>query len=172
MVRIFDRNMKQAATNTSIATRFEALRPRLKMWATRLLGSDEDADDALQDAFFRLWRHKDNMPATVEAMSMTALRSACIDSLRRRKIRMAEPIEEAERQSSSPAESMADMAEDIKELIESRLDERSKEILLLPDSLDYDYDEIAQRLGITESHARVILSRARKTIRNAYRELR
>lgn len=114
------------------------------------------------------------MPATVEAMSMTALRSACIDSLRRRKIRMAEPIEEAERQSSSPAESMADMAEDIKELIESRLDERSKEILLLHDSLDYDYDydEIAQRMGITESHARVILSRARKTIRNAYRELR
>lgn len=86
--------------------------------------------------------------------------------------RMAEPIEEAERQSSSPAESMADMAEDIKELIESRLDERSKEILLLHDSLDYDYDEIAQRMGITESHARVILSRARKTIRNAYRELR
>ena len=61
------------------------------------------------------------------------------------------------------------MYEEVRALIDRQLDDRQREILLLHDSLGYDYPEIASRLGITEANTRVILSRARKTIREAYR---
>ncbi len=159
--------------HTTLSGRFEALRPRLRVWASRLLGSQEDADDALQEAFFRLWRQKDRLKedlSAVDAMSMTALRSACIDSLRKRSIRRTDPVEIPETISDSPVEAMADMVEDVKHLIETRLDSRAREILLLHDSLGYNYDEISERMGISEANARVILSRARKAIRDAYRQ--
>lgn len=165
--------MKTQSNHTTLSGRFEALRPRLRVWASRLLGSKEDADDALQEAFFRLWRQKDRVEkdlTSVDTISMTALRSACIDSLRRRSIRRADPIEASETIADSPAEAMADMAEDVRRLIETRLDSRAREILLLHDSLGYTYTEISERMGISEPNARVILSRARKTIRDAYRQ--
>lgn len=161
--------MEQTIRHNGLASRFEALRPRLKAWAARILGNETDADDALQEAFFRLWRTSDeSMP---ESVGFTAVRCACIDLLRRRQVRRSEPLEMADHSlSDSEAEKLADMAEEVKSLIDSRLDARQREILMLHDSQGYDYGEIAERLNITEANARVILSRARKTIREAYRE--
>lgn len=144
------------------------------MWALQLLGNDSDADDALQEAFFRLWRRKEQInptPTSMDAISMTAVKSACIDAIRRRNILQSESIEVAESaQATQVDEGNSDLVEEVRALIEHRLDSRAREILLLHDSLGYDYDEISSRLNISEAHARVILSRARKTIREAYRE--
>lgn len=164
--------MTSQSQHTSLSQSFEALRPRLRLWALKLLGNDEDADDALQDAFFRLWRHRNQAPAkelTPEVMSHTALRSACIDLLRKRRVRISEPIERMEIADTSEANEMVEMAEEVKNLIDSQLDPKAREVLMLHDSLGYDYGEIASRLEITEANARVILSRARKAVREAYR---
>lgn len=168
---IWQRVMKQIQTN-ELTRRFVAMRPRLMIWAAHILGSDDDAEDALQEAFFRLWRHRTKLEGdyNIEAVSFTALRSSCIDLLRRRSMRRSSPIEDADRVTEQAAEEMADMAEEVKGLIEQRLDPRAKEILTLHDSLGYGYDEIASRLNITEANARLILSRARKTVREAYRD--
>lgn len=162
--------MEITGRHNPVAERFEALRPRLKAWATGILGSMSDADDALQEAFFRLWRSAARGNDITESANYTAVRCACIDLLRRRSARAAEPIEIAEsRAQDQQAEEMADMYEEVRVLIDRQLDDRQREILLLHDSLGYDYPEIASRLGITEANTRVILSRARKTIREAYR---
>lgn len=164
--------MRRNDTN-NLTGRFEALRPRLKAWAARMLGSEDDADDALQEAFFRLWRTErdaDYKTEAIDSHSIIAVKSACIDSLRRRKVRLAEPLERAEQNATeNEAEHRAYLAEEVKELIDRTLDPRAREILMLHDSLDYDYDEIAARLDITEANCRVILSRARKAVREAYR---
>ncbi|MCM1029283.1 MAG: RNA polymerase sigma factor [Pseudoflavonifractor sp.] len=170
--------MEQTSSYTSpsspaagLARRFEELRPKLKLWASRILGSSDDADDALQEAFFRLWRRRDT-PGNVDAMSHTAVRSACIDLLRRRAVRRAEPLDAAGELltlGSDADDSLAAMVQEVTDLIESRLDSRAREILLLHDSQGYDYDEISLKMGITEVNCRAILSRARKTIRDIYR---
>lgn len=163
--------MERTNRHNIIAERFEALRPRLRAWASRLLGNDSDADDALQEAFFRLWRRRDDDCEQSDAVNFTAVRCACIDILRKRAVRASEPIDAAEAIApASEAESLADMADEVNALIDSRLDNRQKELLLMHDSMGYDYPEIAERLNITEANARVILSRARKTIREAYRQ--
>lgn len=164
--------MRPQQNHTTLSQRFEALRPQLKLWATRLLGSKEDAEDALQDTFFRLWRQKDSITGQqtmIDAMSVTALRSVCIDSLRKRNIRRTEPIETSERVIDTTSDAMADLVEEVRVLINEQLPSRHKEVLLLHDSLGYDYNEIADKLGITEANARVILSRARKAVREAYK---
>lgn len=42
----------------SSATLFEAERPRLTAIATRILGSADEADDVLQEAWLRLFAHR------------------------------------------------------------------------------------------------------------------
>lgn len=159
----------------SLTARFETLRPRLRAWAERLLENPDDAEDALQEAFFRLWRRglkSEETAGTVnlDAMSMTTVRSVCIDMLRSRKVRRSEPLENAENGTAETDRSQAEIAQDVTELIASRLDERTRNILLLHDVEDYSYPEIAKKYGLTEANCRLIVSRARKSIREAYHQ--
>ncbi|MCD7815659.1 MAG: hypothetical protein LUH12_02875 [Bacteroides sp.] len=51
------------------------------------LSNQEDADDALQEAFFRLWKHADQIdtPEKAEAMTVITVKNLCIDTLRKKK---------------------------------------------------------------------------------------
>lgn len=63
-------------------TAFMALRLRLRQYASRVLCSEAEADDAVQELFLRTWR---KIPAKGEAAYLFAsLRNICVDSLRRR----------------------------------------------------------------------------------------
>ncbi len=46
------------------------------------------------------------------------------------------------------------------------------QIFIMHDVDDVSYPEIAERLGMTQSNVRQLLSRARKTIREEYRKTR
>ena len=64
---------------------FVGLRQRLKRIATGIIGDSDDAEDALQDAFCRLWSRRDRIAGSseVEALSVTTVHNVCIDALRR-----------------------------------------------------------------------------------------
>jgi len=59
---------------------------------------------------------------------------------------------------------LSELAEKIKEIIKS-LPEQMKTIMQLRDIEGYDYEEIAEILGMNENALRVNLSRARKKVR-------
>ena len=78
-------NMAQC--DEHILTRvFTRLRTRLLGVAQGVVGNDDDAADVLQDAFVRLWLHRDELTDDNQAarMTMTAVRNASIDRVRRR----------------------------------------------------------------------------------------
>src|SRR5260370_34760472 len=66
-------------------TNFEAERPRLSAIATRILGSEADADDVLQEAWLRTSRTDDidDLPAWLT----TVVTRLCLDQLRKRRTR-------------------------------------------------------------------------------------
>lgn len=70
---------------TLIST-FTDLRKSFLQLAMRFLPSREDADDALQEAFFRLWKHADRIDSREEAEALTVVtvKNLCIDTLRKR----------------------------------------------------------------------------------------
>src|SRR5512146_2383979 len=76
-----------------LAERFEEQRPRLRAVAHRLLGSESEADDAVQEAWLRLDRAGADDVDNLAAWLTTVVARVCLNMLRSRKSRREDPIE-------------------------------------------------------------------------------
>lgn len=151
---------------------FTALRKKFLRIAMHILLDEDDAADALQDAFCRLWPRRDNInsSAEAEALTTTTLRNICIDNVRKRKIETVPINEEHDRCEESNQNVQEERYKQVKKIIESELTPLQKEIIELKEIEGYTIEEIAERLSTTESAVRMNLSRARKKIRECYRK--
>ena len=75
-----------------LAARFEAERPRLRAVALRMLGSADEADDAVQEAWLRLGRTGGDGIDNLAAWLTTVVSRVCLDALRARRARREEPL--------------------------------------------------------------------------------
>lgn len=156
-----------------LTSTFIRLQSRLKATARQLLNSDIEADDALQDAFYRLWQHRHDVTTTpqAEGLSVTAVRNICLDTLRRRKRDANVPLDQANIETSESYEDIneqTELYESVKRIIDRNLSEREKNVITMRDTAGMDFADIAEELGISENNVRMILSRARKNVRNIY----
>ena len=89
---------------------FTQLRKGFLKLASRFLPNEEDASDALQDAFCRLWPRRCQIHSSqeAEALAVTTIRNLCIDQVRKEKVPLLEL--DAERD-SKPTESMEERME-------------------------------------------------------------
>jgi RNA polymerase sigma-70 factor (ECF subfamily) len=74
---------------------FEAHGPRLLLCARQWTRSLADAEDVVQEAFVRYWRHQRQLPGDPQALLVTSIRRAAID-LARRETRRAAREEKAD----------------------------------------------------------------------------
>lgn len=152
---------------------FTALRKKFLRIAMHILPSEDDAADALQDAFCRLWPRREsiNTESEAEALATTVLRNICIDSTRKRRIDTV-PINE-EHDSCDEESTYTEREEKFKEvnkIIDKHLTPQQKQIIELKDIQGYSVEEISRKLATSESAIRMNLSRARKKIRECYRK--
>lgn len=151
------------------------IKGRLQMTARRIV-SDEAVDDALQDAFVRLWsRRSDFDSATaVEGVAVTTVRNICIDTLQRDAVRRHDDIDDNPSAAAvtdnygDDRQERRELYGEVTELIDKELSERDRRILYLRDRDGWEMDDIALEMGISEANVRVILSRSRKIIRQIY----
>lgn len=146
------------------------LRNRFRTGAWRILGSAEDADDALQEAFYKLWKRDYDIRTTAEAEALlsTAVRNTSLDAVRRRRDKV--PLDAADR---LPAEDRRDRLEQlaaVQKLIESELSDTQRYIMERVEYGGITQEQIAIELGMQPATVRAQLSRARKTIRDLYKE--
>jgi RNA polymerase sigma-70 factor (ECF subfamily) len=154
---------------------FELHRPRLFGIAYRMLGSRNDAEDLLQDAYLR-W-HGSNRTTIQSAIAflVTITTRLCVDRLRELKQERAcyvgpwlpEPI--ADDHIPSP-EMQREFADDVSIAflaVLERLGPEERAAFLLHDVFDYDYPEVAQTLGKAEPACRQMISRARARLRES-----
>lgn len=155
-----------------LTSAFVRLRTVLKGRAGHVLGSEAAADDALQEAFYKLWRRNYRLESQqdAEALLARAVQNASIDELRRRKRSPEDTGREIPDQAGEDDPGERDrMLQSVKGLIESELTELQKKILRRRDILGQSYEAIAADCGMQEAAVRMQLSRARKTIREQYR---
>jgi RNA polymerase sigma factor (sigma-70 family) len=146
-------------------TDFDAERPRLAGMAIRILGSEADADDVLQEAWLRFSRTDDvdDLPAWLT----TVVTRLCLDHLRRRRSRSeAEARAPAEPGSVDP-EADALLAERMGGAMQVVLDALApaeRAAFVLHDVFGYPFDEISLVLGRSGSAVRQLASRARRKV--------
>src|SRR3954447_17361032 len=81
------------AENNALAERFEANRGRLRSVAYRMLGSRDEAEDAVQEAWLRLSRADTSAVDNFDGWLTTVVARICLDTLRARKSRREEPLD-------------------------------------------------------------------------------
>lgn len=134
---------------------------------------DSDREDALQEAFCRLWTRKEQISSQSEAegfLTVTA-RNIRIDKTRRIQAHPEVDLEATpELADSSEEDTQTGLISEVTRLIESALSERDREILYRRDRDGWEFDAIAEQYGLSEANVRMIVSRGRKTIREIYRK--
>ena len=153
----------------NLTSSFLALRDKLHRSALGFLKNDEDARDALQDTFFNLWRDGGAETETEARNKLFAvLRNICIDRLRKPK---TYPLDETDTDSLEvKAFSFEDM-DKYESLLTSGLTDIQRHIYSLVTHDGMEYDTIAETLGMSVEAVRMNMSRARKKIRDNYKQL-
>ena len=153
----------------NLTSSFLALRDKLHRSALGFLKNDEDARDALQDTFFNLWRDGGADTETEARNKLFAvLRNICIDRLRKPK---TYPLDETDTDSLEvKAFSFEDM-DKYESLLTTGLTDIQRHIYSLVTHDGMEYDAIAETLGMSVEAVRMNMSRARKKIRDNYKQL-
>ncbi len=139
--------------------------------AKRLLVSTEEAEDATQELYFKLWRNKEKLAdyKNVEAFAMTMTKNYCFDRLKSKQANNLTLVHSNYKEKDPSLEKKIeykDSVNNVHKLIEN-LPEQQKIIIQLRDIEQYDFDEICEMVDMKPTAVRVALSRARKTIREA-----
>lgn len=147
--------------------------PKLYRIALRMMENEEDAADMVQEVYCSLWnnRHALIQVETPEAYAVGTLRNRCINKLRQKN---KEPINSIplELVSNSVMHPTHDKEEIILlEKLIARLPEKQRIIFQLRHYDDCEYEEIGQIMGLTVENVRMILSRARKHLREQFNKI-
>ena len=146
------------------------LRERLRGSAARILGSGSAADDALQEAFYRLWRRRYPVKSSseAEALLQTAVRHVAVSQWRHERKTGAFPenFRETVAEDSSGPEGKERMLLAVREAVEHRLNEVQRYIVRRKEFASVSLEEIARELE--PAAVRMNLSRARKVILEIY----
>ena len=158
-----------------LVTTFTEMRKGFLRLASRFLPNEEDASDALQDAFCRLWPKRNQIHSSqeAEALAVTTIRNLCIDQIRKEKMDVVELDAERDSKPSETIEERLAKEElflEVEEIINRQLSPIQRQILREKEYEGKSIEEIADGLQWQPTAVRMQLSRARKTIRECYQK--
>lgn len=155
-----------------ITNAFTTLREQMLSLAERITGNRDDAADAVQDAFVKLWQQRGRYESARHAQGagMMTVRTTSIDMARRNSHVSDVPVEQAADTIEEITEdSRATVYQEVRRIIDNDLSQQQRTIIDMREVQGLEFEDIAARLGLQPSHVRVELSRARKRVRDIYR---
>lgn len=141
--------------------------------ARYLLKDPSEAEDATQEAFIKLWNHRDSIdPERVKPWLMKVTRNTCLDRLRRRKpeTELTE-VHSVEEHGPLAGAEQGELGQWLQRAI-GGLREPYRSLVVLRDIQQHSYDEVANATELSLSQVKVYLHRARKQLREQLAEVR
>jgi RNA polymerase sigma-70 factor (ECF subfamily) len=147
-------------------------RDKVYRLAKRLLVSSDEAEDATQELYLKLWKNKEKISSydNVEAFAMTMTKNYCLDQLKSKRASNLTLVHSNYKDKEISLQRKIELVDSMaimKKLIDE-LPEKQRMIIQLRDIENYEFAEIAKILNMEPTAIRVALSRARKTMREKF----
>ncbi|MCA0931836.1 RNA polymerase sigma factor [Lutimonas saemankumensis] len=140
--------------------------------AKRLLVSSDEAEDATQELYLKLWRNKNKIEQydNVEAYAMMMTKNYCLDQLKSKRASNLTLVHSNYKDESSREEENLEYKDgaDILKRMMNDLPAKQRMIIQLRDVENYEFQEIGKIMNMEPTAIRVALSRARKTLREKF----
>ena len=157
----------------AFAALVELLHPRAMRYATHMVGNSEDAEEAVQDTFVRVY---DNLPrfrddAVFDPWFFRILANRCRTLMAKRKRRFA-VIEYGDlpAHAATPASTSGEFAAEVQFVLD-QLPAEQREAFLLRHIEDMDYEAISAITGVGLSAVRMRVKRACDALRTQLNEV-
>lgn len=144
---------------------------RLARW---MMNHNEEAEDVVQEIFLKLWVKRNELDKynSVEAFIMRMTKNLCLDKLKS-KVNSTSVDMKDHFQDNSPSPlrktEMTDTMAILKTII-SKLPHQQRLVMQLRTIEGYNNNEITEITGMSANNIRVMLSRARKSVRESYKQ--
>jgi RNA polymerase sigma-70 factor (ECF subfamily) len=171
-----DRTLAVRAADGDVRA-FEAIVRRygrlMRVYARRILNSNADVDDVVQEAFVQAWSKLPELiePASIKTWLMRIVANRSIDRIRRRRehadIDVVAEYAAPESQSPHARAQAASLGEALSAAL-SELPEEQRRCWVLREIAGLSYSDIGEELGLPASTVRGLIARAR---RNLIREM-
>ncbi|GHT32315.1 DNA-directed RNA polymerase sigma-70 factor [Bacteroidia bacterium] len=157
----------------SFKQQFLPLHPKLYRIAFALTENSRDAEDILQETYFKLWSKREELAGICnpEAFCVTLIKNLSLDYLRTS--RRHEAVDEMMIKVDISPETALIERDDLDQVqrLMKQLPEQQRQVLHLHTIENCSLEEIEEITGLGAVNVRVLLSRARKFIREQYIQL-
>jgi RNA polymerase sigma-70 factor (ECF subfamily) len=159
----------------AFAALFRSFRPDVERLCTRLLGSADESEDATSEAFLRSHQALDSYDSArpFRPWLLGIAANHCVDRLRRRtterRIFDAADLDPERFADAGPSPLQQRLDEDARRRIlaaVAELSDRYRVPLALRYYADFDYDAIAEVLGVNRNQVATLLFRAKRRLRD------
>src|SRR5947208_966545 len=157
-----------------LAEQFELNRPHLRAVAYRMLGSTGEAEDAVQESWFRLSRTDSGELENLRAWLTTVVGRICLDMLRARQARpedsvdtVPEPLVRLAAEDPAQEAELADSVGLALLVVLETLSPAERLAFVLHDMFGVSFEEIAPIVERSPIAARQLASRARRRVRGS-----
>lgn len=151
----------------------ERFRDRVWRVCYRLLGNEQDASDAAQEVFLRLFLQRAKFEGRskystwVHGIAVRVCLTMRRGRSRRQKHEMLGPDDTWEQEQPDRDEQPAGLSLDLMRMLDT-LDEEDRAILILKYAEGYEYDELSGMFGMTPSALKMRVSRAREKLQQRF----
>jgi RNA polymerase sigma-70 factor (ECF subfamily) len=156
-------------TNARFQNEWLSLAGEFYRVAFYILEDEAEAEDAVQELFLKLWSGRDALDGirNPKGYGIRVLRNLCLDRIRRSR-KMETPAVLPEPEWPGRQDEAVDEKERLAKVLDAikSLPDRQREVLTLRTLDGLSYEEIAERTGMNQLTLRVVLSQARRKIRN------
>lgn len=146
---------------------------RLYRVAWYILEDKAEAEDAVQDLYVKLWNSRDTLDhvRNTDAYCITLLKNICIDRIRKASRMPSGELSENLQGSDDIGKAVAGR-EELSGVMGAfeKLSEGQRKVLEMKVFEELDYEEMAERTGMSKLTLRVLLSQARSKLKKAYYE--